>query len=371
MAKPLLGIMALYLNGNKLEERSLFRKFTTAGRKLGMDVFAFTPEDVLTGERRIRGHFYDTERGVWVRRITRFPDVVFDRCRYQANVRFAQLRKFRERYPDLNYMNRPMRNKWAIHQLLSKDSAVSGYLPATRIYTKPSDLSDFLKGRELVYLKPKNGTGGRGILRISRAGDGLWLIQGRNQARRIIPPQRVTTAALASRLSGWKLTNRYLIQQGIDLRLPSGRVHDYRLLMQKDGSGKWAVTGCAGRVGAARSVTSNLHGGGHAISMDRLLRLRFPGSSAKVESVRESVHTLGFDVIATLERQFPEMCELALDVAVDRSGRPWLLEINPKPAREVFHRIGERETYRRAIERPLEYALHLHRTRGDGGTNEG
>ncbi|MNN95053.1 Endospore coat-associated protein YheD [compost metagenome] len=55
------------------------------------------------------------------------------------------------------------------------------------------------------------------------------------------------------------------------------------------------------------------------------------------------------------------MCELALDIAIDERGKVWLLEINPKPAREVFARIGNKDIYQKAIERPLEYALYLYK----------
>ncbi|MNC74339.1 Endospore coat-associated protein YheD [compost metagenome] len=55
------------------------------------------------------------------------------------------------------------------------------------------------------------------------------------------------------------------------------------------------------------------------------------------------------------------MCELALDIAIDERGKVWLLEINPKPAREVFARIGNKGMYQKAIERPLEYALYLYK----------
>ncbi|MNU00093.1 Endospore coat-associated protein YheD [compost metagenome] len=68
--------------------------------------------------------------------------------------------------------------------------------------------------------------------------------------------------------------------------------------------------------------------------------------------------------VSFLERQFGSLCELALDIAIDESGRVWLLEINPKPAREVFSRTGEMGIYQRAISRPLEYALYLLKKNG-------
>ena len=127
---------------------------------------------------------------------------------------------------------------------------------------------------------------------------------------------------------------------------------------RKTGQGEWEITGCAGRVGAKNSVTSNLHGGGRAVRADSLLKKWF--SSSEVEQVKQKMNQLGLAVVNELERNYKQMCELALDIAVDRNGQPWLLETNPKPAREIFNRIGEKETYRKAIIRPLEYALWLY-----------
>ena len=56
--------------------------------------------------------------------------------------------------------------------------------------------------------------------------------------------------------------------------------------------------------------------------------------------------------------------ELALDLAIDREGRIYVLEVNPKPAREVFARSGDSETYRKALLRPLEYALWVYKNKG-------
>jgi hypothetical protein len=50
-------------------------------------------------------------------------------------------------------------------------------------------------------------------------------------------------------------------------------------------------------------------------------------------------------------------------LAIDKDGRIFLLEVNPKPAREVFARIGERSIYYKAITQPLEYALWVYRNR--------
>lgn len=160
----------------------------------------------------------------------------------------------------------------------------------------------------------------------------------------------------------WCLGGRFLVQQGIPLRLPSGRYHDYRMLVQKNGQGVWELTGMAGRVGAARSVTSNLHGGGHAVRAEVLLK-KWLGSEEKASKAMKTAEKLGLEAAAFLEDSFGALCELALDLAIDREGKIYVLEVNPKPAREVFARSGDSGTYRKALVRPLEYAMWVYKNK--------
>jgi glutathione synthase/RimK-type ligase-like ATP-grasp enzyme len=362
MTQPVLGILTLYLNdAGTLEERKYYERMTAEGRKLGLQLFVFTPQDVNDAKQRIYAHFYHPESGRWTRRWTSFPSLIFDRCRIQRTPRFEQLLKFRSRYSHLTFLNRPLRNKWQVHTLLSKDNRFSAYLPRTRYVHSVDDVRDMLKSHSLLYLKPINGTGGRGILRIERLPGGMLSVQGRDQNRRIVPPQRMSGDKLEGYLAKWNLKDvRYIVQQGLQLRLSSGCVHDYRLLVQKNGEGKWEMTGCAGRVGAPGSITANLHGGGRAAKMDQLLE-QWIGDAAKRDAVKREVEQFGVGLADYLELCCGALCELAIDLAIDKSGRIWLIEVNPKPAREVFIRAGETETYRQAIVRPLEYALWRHK----------
>lgn len=359
MPQKTLGIMALYLNGKKLEEVDYFRKLTIQGKKLEMNVIVFTPEDLHPTKKAVAALQYDPLKAKWTRSWKAIPDLIYDRCRYQKNYRFPLLREFRAAYPQLTYLNRPIAHKWNIHQLLYKDRSIRAFLPETVQYHKPSDLIPFLQKYTFVYMKPSDGTGGRGILCIRRLANGKYLIQGRDRSRRIIIPRKMRAEQIAASFHSWGFKDHYLIQQGIPLALPDGRVHDYRLLIQKNGQGKWEVTGCAGRIGPLRSITSNLHGGGKAMPMLKLLQSRFTASD-KITEIQETMEQLSHMVAVHLEKHYGRLCELALDIGVSPTGQVWLLEVNPKPAREVFIRIKEFDTYEKAIRRPLEYALWLH-----------
>ncbi|MFR9709769.1 YheC/YheD family protein [Paenibacillus sp. MB22_1] len=369
MSQPVLGILTLYLNNKKLlEERHIYQRMITEGKKMGLDIFVFTPMDVIDQKKQILALEYDPKGKKWFRKWRSFPDLIFDRCRIQRSKRFEQLLKFRARYRHLTFLNRPLRNKWTIYQTLSRKSRFRSNLPETVLFQSSSDVFNLLKKYSAVYVKPINGTGGRGILRVERLDSNLFLIQGRRQNRNIIAPQKIHKSRLGTFLLGWKGSGRFIAQQGIQIKLPSGRVHDYRMLVQKNGQGQWEVTGCAGRVGPPRSVTSNLHGGGHAVAMNTLLKQWIP-SEERQQEVRRTAEKLSLEVAAYLEETFGALCELALDLAINRHGQIYLLEVNPKPAREVFHQSGDSQAYRAAIIRPLEYALWLHKQKAASPSN--
>lgn len=366
MPEPVLGILTLYINEAKqLEEKAVYRRMIIEGSRIGLDVFVFTPMDVHPSKEQIHALVFDPKSGKWSRKWRSFPNMIYDRCRIQRSARFQQLLRFRERYKHLLFLNRPLRNKWTIHQTFSQKSRFRQHMPETLLYQSSADLHRMLKQNPVLYVKPANGTGGRGILRIERVKNskGVFDIQGRRQDRRIIPPRKVSSTRLDSIVRQWCIGGRFLVQQGIPLRLPGGRFHDYRMLVQKNGQGVWELTGMAARVGAARSVTSNLHGGGHAVRAETLLK-EWLGSQDKTDKVMKTAERLGLDAAAFLEDSFGALCELALDLAIDREGKIYVLEVNPKPAREVFARSGDGNTYRKALVRPLEYALWLYNNKG-------
>jgi len=369
MAQPVLGILTLYLNERKaLEERSVYEKMTSVGKRIGLAVYVFTPQDVEDSNGKVHAQFYNPDTKKWSRRWVRLPNVIYDRCRMQKSYRFDQLLAFRKRYSHLHFLNRPLRNKWTVYRTLSKVPAFRKHLPATRLMQSAEDVSAMLSKFQTVYVKPINGTGGRGILRIDRGRDGKLLMQGRNHARTIVEPKHVSRRRLASSLASWdKRGDRYIVQQGLNIKLPNGRVHDYRMLVQKNGSGVWEVTGCAGRIGPLRSITSNLHGGGEAARMNVLLR-QWIGDEEEIARIRQTAESFGVGVARHLEATYGALCELALDLAIDRQGKVWLIEVNPKPSREVFKQAGERETYRKAITRPIEYALWAFREKRGAAT---
>jgi len=149
----------------------------------------------------------------------------------------------------------------------------------------------------------------------------------------------------------------YIVQARLWLMRWRGRIFDIRVLVQKDGTGTWRVTGMGLRVGPRGSIVSNLYGGGRAAPLEpvlqELLRQRSP------EDVRAEGQQLALRIAELIDGASVRVAELGIDLALDTSERLWFLEANSATGRTVFRRLGPPEVARAADVRPLEYAAGL------------
>jgi hypothetical protein len=355
--KPIIGILT-WRSGQKFAEPGYFRRLLQAGRELGAIVYLFAPQDVLPEDRRIRG-FTPGHGRSWKSRLYAWPDIVIDRYRYYPTPRHVGYLPFR-RQELFRYANSPLANKWSVYQVLAADEQMRRWLPETQIY-RSSLLPDMLAKHSRVYIKPANGTGGRSILRIERIAGG-FRIAGRTMRLRRVEGRLKTFPGLVRKVNKWVETEmlakeRCLIQQGLVLDLLPDRTVDLRLLIQKTADGQWDVTGQGIRMGRKNSSISNLHGGGKALPASRFLIPKF--GRVRTRDILMDCHNLARRTAQTLEQHYGQMIEFGLDIGIDVKGEAWLIEVNPKPGREIFRKIGQHDRYRQSIRRPLEYAISL------------
>ena len=365
MKKPVLGIMTLYINKQKhIATRGMYEQMTPVANKMGMDLYVFTPADVHPNGKKIYAMVYYAEHKAWRREWRDFPNIIFDRCRIQRNERYEQLLQFRSKYKNLLFLNSPLGNKWDIYNVLCQEKQFHEHLPKSKLFKHSNDVQKILEQMSMIYLKPVNGTGGRGILKIERLHEkqsptDVVFVQGRDPKGKIIQPKTIPLCELPKIIKEWNSKDKYMIQQGIHIVLPNGKIHDYRMLVQKNERGEWEFTGCAGRIGPKRSVTSNLHGGGTAVSMRHLIKRFIPNEELRNKTMI-TAKRFGLSVAKFLEKTYGPLCELALDLAIDKKGNVYLLEVNTKPARAIFSRIKDEDTFTRSFTRPVEYALWLY-----------
>lgn len=328
------------------------------GRARGVVVYTFAPQDIDWAHRVAWGRTYSPRLGGWVRRAYPLPQAVFNRYPAAAYNQFVlgTIRRLKDH--GVPFVNSSFVDKYRLHRLLIQWPALRPHLPQTRLCRgSAAPVLELLRTYPSVYMKPVDGSLGSGVVRVRRLGGGRYHVAGRAQGRhfsRIVPAR-----LLASSLRRIAASRRYMAQQGLTLDFLRGRTADIRALIQRDGQGVWQLTGMALRVGASGSVTSNLHGGGHAVRVEGALAPHF-GATRTRQIMADVKRVLGLCVAAT-EHSLGPMGELGMDLGVDAHGHVWYIESNPKPGRSILTHLHASRQRALSIRRPVDYAIYLAR----------
>ncbi|WP_068786527.1 YheC/YheD family endospore coat-associated protein [Paenibacillus phocaensis] len=342
-------------------EAAFCRRLCRIGERQGLTVYVFCLGWIASGNAAgIPGYTYEHE--TWVRKWFPRPDIIYDRA--LTHDRKQQLRKHRllarltAEHPFV-YLARGLAGKWAVYQALLQCPEAAAHLPETALYQGQAQLDEWLQAHDgEAFLKPRNGTHGKRTLHVKwdppRGEVKIMGRSGRNTIFRRRFPTKQAGLEWVDRFTGRR---PFLIQPYLQLNNSDGEPFDVRVLMQKNAKGEWSLTGMAVRVGRKDSLTSNLHGGGtaHPARPFLIRALGELGGKAAEAAIRK----LSLLIPAYLETRFGRLAELGLDFGVDRQGSVWVLEVNSKPGRSSFLRIGDPETARRSLENPIGYARYL------------
>lgn len=328
MQRKLLGILTAG-RGEVPGNKAMFRLVQEAGRQAGLTAFVFTPERVDWRRRTVVGYRYG--KGQWRAGRYPLPHVVYNRVpnrRLEASkqVRFA---KQQLRAQGIPYYNARYLNKYDLYRVLKQDPAIEPYLPWTKLVGSRADILTGLKKFGSVYLKPRHAFAGKGILRLS--------LQGRNWSLRYRQANRNRVVRGSELAALWPILERhmgrqsYIVQQAISLATFRGRPFDVRLLAQKNGSGRWQVSGMGMRVAGKGSITTHVPNGGYIAAAAQVFPAVF---GIKAADVQKEVSHLAMQIAPRIEQAYAGLFgEMSMDIGLDMQGRPWFFEANAKPMR--------------------------------------
>ncbi|WP_227793248.1 YheC/YheD family endospore coat-associated protein [Paenibacillus guangzhouensis] len=354
-----LGIMVCETRGNlPIPEKSFCRRLCEIGRKHGITVFVFSPTWLRPKLGRVVGYAY-TDKG-WERGAFPIPKVVYDRCYYPTLQKYLEIQRAIQRLNDLSpitFLGRGLKGKWDVYQMMSNYESVSPHLPKTMLYDSISSLSEWIEacGGE-AFLKPHGGSHGKNTLYVHRK-DGKLFIRGRSASNEIIERVFKQEAAGYRWIHQWIGSRKFIMQPYLYLNNRNEEPFDIRSLVQKNEHGEWQLTGMAVRRGKPGSLTSNLHGGGHAESATPFLEREF--GNVKTAGLIKSIKELSQQIPLLLEERHGRLAELGIDFGVDRDGNLWVLEVNSKPGRSIFLQMNDRSTALKSVENPILYARYL------------
>lgn len=348
---PLVGILTLSSKSASLfgEQEGYFRHLLKSLAGLNGFGYIFTPSGVDWEGRNITG-YYTGRSGRWQKARFPQPDVIYNRCLTGSGESAEVIEGLAAM--GVPSFNTGLGSKWHVYQALKLSSPALTCLPETVLLDSGEALERILKSHHDVYVKRLNGHLGRGIYRISQGKAGYRVQRtGETHGRFVGSVPKII------RMYGMDKRYGRLIAQKSIKPGRSGSHFDIRVLVQKDGRGCWRLTGMAVRMGLADQITTNLHTGGRAASLENALRLK-GYNAARTSMVRQALKSCALQIAKALEPTTENLGELGLDFVLDAEGRPWFLEANPRAGRRSFARLGL-NTRRLAVRRPMEYACYL------------
>lgn len=231
-------------------------------------------------------------------------------------------------------------SKWTKTKNILKNKGLASHVPATRQYSLDA-LEQMLETYKFVYIKPDRGTYGNGVMCVemihTKKTDNSDSTKSYNLCYETKKEHYSTTEQLHKTITRLCQDKEYLIQQGIRLLRYKGLPFDLRVLVQKNPFGRWESTGIIGRVAAKHKIITNHHSGGTVKHFKLLMSEHM--SSEEINNIRKELYNLGANTASQLQRSFPNLKEIGLDVAVDSRWNIWILEVNTKPALFPFKKF--------------------------------
>jgi glutathione synthase/RimK-type ligase-like ATP-grasp enzyme len=333
------------------------RELVDASTQQGAYAYFFPPNGIGTSNGTVEGWTY---AGGWRKGVFPAPDVLHNRLTTRKLENKASVQKLfsetKDRY-GTTIFNEKYLDKTEVFAALHKEPDLHKLLPESHPFSGFDSLKSMCSKYRTVFLKPVRGSLGKGIIRITRGNGGGYVchyseLNGTRKA--VYPSLPKAFAALSPRLK----SQRFQIQQGLSIATVEGRPVDFRALVQKGIKGNWDLTSIVGRIAGANHFVSNLaKGGAIAPAKAAVLRSNIPTGkkSIALSRLRSAAIEIARGVESTIDAHFGE---LGVDLAVDQSGRVWLLEVNSKPSKNDNTQLREGKI-RPSVKKLVQYARYL------------
>jgi glutathione synthase/RimK-type ligase-like ATP-grasp enzyme len=335
------------------ELTELFQDWVLLAQELGDHLYIVTPGSVDFARHLVQAWTFTATNG-WKRVWRPCPDFVIQKIVRRPQSLRPLIDREEQYFSEIgcSFLTKSLGSKWEIHELLSRSADLRPFLPHTRLIRGAADVEQMIRQHRSVFVKPVHGTQGERVFRLKHHKNGLAVFwQEGSTPRRCFLKKEQQVHGLRKFFAGKR---RYLIQQEVErLKTADEEPVDFRWLLQKDASGCWQMTARVARVGQKRAVTTNVHSGGIVQRAESFLE-QVKGPAVSQDLIIQ-MDRLAERIALCIEQEMGEIGELGIDLAVDRQGNLWFIEVNPRPGRKMLRMLDENLRLL-SLQRPLEYA---------------
>jgi hypothetical protein len=321
--------------------------------EIGGLIYICSAEGVDVNNQTINGYAYNPNarsgKDRWIGGHFPFPDSIFKKIRLPN-----QLEQSIQKVIGANLFNTNFFNKLQFWQVCALNERIRGFIPLTKTYSSVATLNEMIDRFDTVYVKPVSGMKGIGIFMITKDKDESLLVVDHYKEKK-----RFNTVYDVKLYLDEEIGNqRYMIQQGIPTRYKNKNV-DFRLYFQKDKSKKWVCQGSLGRVAKEESIVTNLNHISHLSDGEKAIKIIFKVNKQTAATILHSTILICTEICEELDRRLGHYGDVALDVIIDETHKPWILEVNNLYGVKSLDILQDQETLNKLRTTPFEYAKAL------------
>lgn len=229
-------------------------------------------------------------------------------------------------------------SKWTKYKILRKSKRLQAYLPETA-WLSVSSFWRMLNKHGQIILKPTGSYGGNGVIRVKAIGSSTYECQDGAKKRTYTNLEDVNAYIKK------KAKKPYIVQQRINLATKNGRPFDLRVMVQRRPKGDWQVTGMLAKVAGKGFIVTNIRrSGGKVVTVENALQhsgLQHLQSSALIADL----HAVALRTAAQLGPSYRWVKTMGIDMAWDKQGHVWIIEVNFAPMLELFLKLPNKAAF--------------------------
>lgn len=294
---------------------------------------------------------YVKEAGGYEEKTIPKPRIIHNRAytnKRAAKKKIAQLKE--EGIIIFNECNRY--KKYTIHETLIKHDNLKEHLPET-VKATNEQLKWMMEKYSELIIKPNTGTLGSHIFKLAKLPTGKWEM---SYPQKKLWVRETFSTEFPVRLKRILAREKYLVQQRIPLATYKGNPFDLRVSVQRNGFGKWQVTGIVGKVAQDGKFLTNVAKGGTCYNLETLLENY---DLSLQNTIRQNIESTALNIAEHLGTEYRMLADLGLDIGITEEGFPMFIECNARDLRVTFRNAKMFNEWRKTHITPICYGKFL------------